>query len=70
MLSKRLTPAALGTLRSFYLSHIGKSFKVYTKKSDFDGANSNFKLMRFEGGWSESAELGRWTTGITLVEVA
>src|SRR5947209_7957661 len=46
--SKRLTGTAMNTLRSFYLSHIGAAFKVYKKKADYDAANNNFLVMRFE----------------------
>src|SRR5689334_21058364 len=69
-LSKRLAPAAMDTLREFWLSHLGKAFKVYVKKSDYDAANPNFKLMRFEGPWSEEWALGRRTSSIALAEVA
>ncbi len=68
--SKRLTAAQMTTLRNFFISSVGKAFKVYTKKSDYDAANSSFKLMRFDGGWSEEIQLGRSTTSIQLVELA
>jgi hypothetical protein len=69
-LGKRLTPAAMDTLRAFYLANVGRAFKVYTKKSDYDDANANFKLMRFEGGWNEEYGLGRSNISLQLVEVA
>lgn len=66
---KRLTAAQMTTLRSFFLAHIGKAFKVYRKKSDYDAMNENYKFMRFEGGWSEEYDMGRSNTSIQLVEV-
>lgn len=69
-LTKRLTPAAMTTLRSFYLGHLSQAFKVYRSRADYDAQNANFTLMRFEGGWSEVSRPGRSDVAIQLVEAA
>lgn len=68
--SKRLTAAQMDTLRTFYFAHLGQCFKVYLKQADLTAGNDSYKLMRFEGGWSEEITLGRSNVSITLIEVA
>ena len=79
--SKRLTqvdviangvtiPAQMPILRAFYMAHIGIPFKFYQVKADYDAANANFKIVRFDGAWSEEFALGRSNVNIVLVEVA
>jgi hypothetical protein len=69
-LDKRLAPAAMATLRAFYMSHIGIAFRVYLAKVDYDASNASFKICRFEGGWSEEFTLGRSNVSLQVVEVA
>lgn len=72
-ISKRLTTAELNALRLFYISNVGKAFSFYPFKKDFDatGQNSTGRyLVRFEGPWSETSELGRNGLQIELAEVA
>jgi hypothetical protein len=79
-LAKRLTPAALQTLRAFFDARNGPTEPFYY----YDPYDTNPRFsydptgvvtvgrytVRFNGDWSQSAGLGRAEVEITLVEVA
>jgi hypothetical protein len=65
-----LPPAAVTTFVRSTWPTIGIPFKFYLVKADYAAANSDFKIMRFDGCWSEEFDLGRSNVSITVVEVA
>ena len=79
-LTKRLTPAALQTLRDFYDARSGPTEPFYfydpyetTPKFSWDGSGQMVAgryIVRFDSGWSQSAGLGRSDVHIELVELA
>ena len=79
-LTKRLTPAALQTLRDFYDARMGPTepFCFYdpyetTPKFSWDGSGQMVAgryIVRFDSGWSQSVGPGRSDVQIELVELA
>jgi hypothetical protein len=79
-LAKRLTPAALQTLRAFFDARSGATEPFYF----YDPYDTNPRFsydptgvvtvgrytVRFEGDWNQLTALGRSEINITLVEVA
>ena len=79
-LTKRLTPAALQTLRNFYDARNGTTEPFYF----YDPYDTNPKFsydptgqvttgrytVRFDGAWSQSDDIGRVNAEIALVETA
>ena len=79
-LTKRLTPAALQTLRTFYDARNGTTEPFFF----YDPYDTNPKFsydptgqvttgrytVRFDGAWSQSDDIGRLNTEIALVETA
>jgi len=61
--SKRLTAAKMATLRAFYYSHVNQPFLFHDLLSGTD-----IKAM-FVSPWSETYDLGRYTTELELAEV-
>lgn len=79
-LSKRLTPAQLSTLRTFYKARKGglEAFYFYDPyesnpkfSSDPTGqALAGRHVVRFDGGFSQAVSMGRADVEIVLVEIA
>jgi hypothetical protein len=76
--SRRLTPTALATLRTFYDARKGPHEPFYfydpwETNPKFDPAPSGATgryTVRFEGTWEQMAGPGRADVGISLVELA
>lgn len=78
-LAKNLTPAAMQTLRDFWIDRKGGTLPFYfydgmetVPKWSWDptGASSTGRyIVRFEGGWSDEILLNRANATITLVEI-
>ncbi len=78
--SRRLTPAQLATLRTFYLARNGSTEAFYfydvhetSPKFSYDptGVRANGRFtVRFAGSWEQSVGIGRADVGISLVEIA
>jgi phage-related protein len=79
-LTKRLTPAALQTLRDFYVARNGPTEPFYfydpyetTPKFSWDGTGQMVmgrSIVRFDSGWSQSVGPGRSDVQIELFELA
>ena len=77
-MAKRLTPAALITLREFLEAHPVDAFYIYVMKEtnppftwDATGvATAGRYLVRVAGDWNQTSFLARTETTVELVEVA
>lgn len=79
-LTKRLTPTALGTLRTFFEARHGaqEAFYFYDPNetsprytSDPTGFETVGRYtVRFEGAWQQAATPGRLDVALTLIELA
>jgi hypothetical protein len=77
-IAKRLTKTEVATLRAFFLARLGATEPFYfydlldDKQAVFDATGVNPVgrfTVRFDGGWSQAATMGRVDVSISLVEL-